>query len=251
MAGSSLASLLCETRIENGSEDPCIASLRVHLGQLDRVSQRFIGNPAHRDLVTFGPYVGRSILESALTAILLRFDPFRSRSLDRFAKHPRYDANDIFKHRIQWSGDIYPSDAPPQDVWNPELKVQSVSRALFSAHTIDAAWVPAAEAMLDFTSRTGRSFDLGFFQSQTPPIALGRYQGEIRQLYSFLSKGVHGEFFLSQLSPLDAETCLEKLTTVIEFVAQLGLASHFAYGFAIGVTPGRAVQLYQRVRGSS
>jgi hypothetical protein len=171
--------------------------------------------------------------------------------LDRFAKHPRYDANDVFKHRVQWSGDIYPSDAPPPDAWNPEIKVQAVSRALFSAHTIDAAWVPAAEAMLDFTSKTGRQLKLGFFQTQTPQIALSRYQGEIRQLYSFLSKGVHGEFFLSQLSPLDAETCLEKLTTVIEFVAQLGLASHFAYGFAVGVTPGRAVQLYERVRGSS
>jgi hypothetical protein len=176
MAGSSLASLMCETRSENGSEDPCIASLSIHLGQLDRVSQRFIGNPTHRDLVTFGPYVGRSILESSLTAILLRFDPFRSRSLDRFARHPRYDANDVFKHRIQWSGDIYPSEPPPTDTWNPEQKNQTVSRALFSAHTIDAAWVPAAEAMLDFAARESRLLDLGFFQSQTPQIAFTRWQ---------------------------------------------------------------------------
>ena len=139
MPSSSLASLMCEARSENGSEDPCISSLSLHLGQLGRVSQRFIGNPTHRDLVTFGPYVGRSILESSLTAILLRFDPFRSRSLDRFARHTRYDPNDAFKHRIQWSGDIYPGEAPPQDTWNPEQKPLGVSRALFSAHTIDVA----------------------------------------------------------------------------------------------------------------
>jgi DNA-directed RNA polymerase alpha subunit len=43
--------------------------------------------------------------------------------LDRFARHPRYDANDVFKHRIQWSGDIYPSEPPPTDTWNADLRI--------------------------------------------------------------------------------------------------------------------------------
>lgn len=243
MPTSPLAELICKLDVP----DPCVGSLTHHLSQLESVSRRFRENPQHKDLVTFGPYVGRSLLEGCLTAILLRFDPFRSRALDRFAKHPKYDANEVFKHRVQWSGDIYPSDSPPSDTWDPEQKPQGVSRALFSAHVIDTAWVPAAEALLDYNTQSECGLELGFFQSETPLNALKRYQGEIRQLYSYLSKGVHGEFFLSSLAPLDEATCLERLTMVVEYVAQLGLASRFASGCPQGMAPRRAVALYKKI----
>lgn len=250
MSSSALATLLCRTTNRGGYLDPCISNLEHHLSQFDLMSRRLLKTAADRDVVMYGPYVGRSILESGLTAVRLRFDPFRSGALHQFARHPQYDPNAVLRSRFQWMGDIFPEDSPPTDIWHPEQKLQTISRALFSAHLIDLAWIPAAEAMNDYITKNGETIDLGFFQSETPKTALARYHGEIRQLYSFLSKGVHGEFFLSSSSPLDAATCREKLTNVIEFICQLGLASHFAYGYASGTQPKVVTRLCKKVLGT-
>lgn len=246
---SSLAKLLCQATSRGGFVDPCVSNLEHHIAQFETLARRLLHKSSDKDAVIYGPYVGRSILESGLTAIRLRFDTFRSGALHQLARHPNYDPNNVLKSRFQWMGDILPEEAPPQDIWNPEQKPQGISRALFSAHLIDLAWIPAAEAMTDFLVRGAEPVSVGFFQTQTPRDALGRYHGEIRQLYSFLSKGVHGEFFLSSSSPLDPATCREKLYIVVDFVSQLGLASHFAYGYASGVGPRTVVRLYQKVQG--
>jgi hypothetical protein len=245
---SALAALLSRTDARGGFIDPCLSNLENHIGQFETIARQLLRIASDRNVVIYGPYIGRSILESGLTAVRLRFDPFRSGSLHQFARHPKYDPNDVLRSRFQWMGDIFPEEAPPQDIWNPEQKPQGISRALFSAHLIDLAWLPAAEALTDFITTSGEVIDVGFFQTETPKTALARYHGEIRQLYSFLSKGVHGEFFFSPSSPLDAETCREKLFSVINFTSQLGLASHFAYGYASGISPKSATRLYQRVQ---
>ena len=246
MANSALAALLCRSKTRGNFVDPCLSNLQDHLSQFEMIARRLLRTASDRDVVTYGPYIGRSILESGFIAVRLRFDPFRSGSLHQFARHPKYDPNDILRSRFQWMGDIFPDEPPPQDIWNSEQKPQGISRALFSAHLIDLAWVPAAEALTDYVAMSGEVIDIGFFQSETPRTALARFHGEVRQLYSFLSKGVHGEFFFSPSSPLDPATCREKLSSVIEFTSQLGLASHFAYGYASGSGQNVARQRRQR-----
>lgn len=196
MANSALAALLCRSKTRGNFVDPCLSNLQDHLSQFEMIARRLLRTASDRDVVTYGPYIGRSILESGFIAVRLRFDPFRSGSLHQFARHPKYDPNDILRSRFQWMGDIFPDEPPPQDIWNPEQKPQGISRALFSAHLIDLAWVPAAEALTDYVAMSGEVIDIGFFQSETPRTALARFHGEVRQLYSFLSKGVHGEFFI-------------------------------------------------------
>lgn len=245
---TALAELLCRTSTRGGFVDPCVGSLRSHLSNFETIIRQLLRKSSDTDIVMYGPYVGRSVLESGLTAIRLRFDPFRSGALYQLARHPKYDPNEVLRSRFQWMGDIFPEDPPPADLWNPEQKAQAISRALFSAHLIDLAWMPAAEALIDFVSQYDEPIGLGFFQTEPPKTALSRYLGEIRQLYSFLSKGVHGEFFLSPSSPLDPTTCREKLYVVVELTAQLGLASHFAYGYASGIDAAPALRLYRMVQ---
>lgn len=243
-----LAPLLCSADSRGEFVDPCLSNLQAHLGQFEIIARRLLRSASDQNVVMYGPYIGRSILESGLTAVRLRFDPFRSGSLHQFARHPKYDPNDVLRSRFQWMGDIFPEEAPPQDIWNPDQNPKTISRALFSAHLIDLAWVPAAEALTDFIASSGEDIDIGFFQTETPRNAMARYHGEIRQLYSFLSKGVHGEFFFSPSSPLDPATCREKVFAVIDFTSQLGFASHFAYGYASGIAPREAFRLYRRVQ---
>ena len=248
MSKSGLAGLLCRTVGRGGFSDPCVENLQRHLDQFELMARRLVGGASDRDVVMTGPYVGRSILESGLTALRLRFDPFRSGSLYQFSRHPQYDPNATLRTRFQWMGDIFPEEAPPSDTWHPDQKPQSISRALFSAQLIELAWMPAVEALIDHLATAGKVVDIGYFQSETPQTAMSRYHGEIRQLYSFLSKGVHGEFYLMPSTPLDPTTCREKVLSVVEFVSQLGLASHFAYGYASGIAPEVAVRLYEKVQ---
>lgn len=248
MPNSPFASLVCWTDKKDGKTDPCIDNLGVHLNQFDSIARKLILRGPDKDVIAYASFVGRAILETGLTALRLRFDSFRSGSIYRLARHPKYDPNIPFRHRIEWNGDIFAAEKTGGDTWNPDQKAELISRALFSDQLIDVTWVPAAEAMLDYLARSGEDVETGYFQSDPPKTALSRYRGEIGQLYSFLSKGVHGEFFLHPASPFDAATGKEKLLATLGYVAELAFVARFARGYADGVTPKNALNLYRKVR---
>lgn len=81
------------------------------------------------------------------------------------------------------------------------------------------------------------------FLSSVPEEAIKRIRGELKQLYSFFSKGVHGEYFITTVMP-DQETFHQKAARVLTLLYQLALAANFIPDFKDRIPPKLAARLF-------
>jgi hypothetical protein len=101
-------------------------------------AQRLPNETAER-IALFGPFVGRSFLELALTALVGRLDPFRLLVLRKMQMTGLAGTAPLigerFQAAIQWTGDIRASKDPePNDMWAHTRSMEKFSRTLFGKH---------------------------------------------------------------------------------------------------------------------
>jgi hypothetical protein len=222
-----LTSLLC------GNHHSCgeISQIFSHLGDtVDDFARRcydFICDRNDEDLSAFGPYCGRSILETACTILIGRIDPYRLLLVKRYQERPDYNISVRHKISVQWFGDIIASEKPPP--WE-KLSSKNIPRALFTdEYTGEIYWKQALADLLNDTRDEDRSGWLEELRQKPENIEnIGPYlREEADRLYSSLSKGIHQEFVVSISAAYDSQTIKDLLKDTIALVAKLALISHY------------------------
>ncbi|MFK5968553.1 MAG: hypothetical protein QM487_00265 [Candidatus Marithrix sp.] len=211
-----------------------------HLGELSQILEqlgntidnftprcfKFISENNSSDITTFGPYCGRTILETACSILISRIDPFRVLLVKRNQEQPNYNPAIRHKIAIQWSGDVITDQKPlPLE----KLTYDKVSRALLTDHIAQIYWGPAFTYLIDNIRDSNESEwlnELTQLDLRNESNIVDYFRTEANELYSSLSKGIHQEFVIPQISIYDNETIKILLLRTICLVTKMALVSH-------------------------
>ncbi|MDP1978710.1 hypothetical protein [Undibacterium sp.] len=241
---NNLSSLLC------GYNNRCEGTAKVALGQLSSSiegfaskANNFLREDVSNEMLSFGPFCARVLLENSYAAIVGRLDPFRMLYLSEFQAQPEYEHGKRARSAFAWTGDVMQDDKPTQALWSPDHDLPKISRALFSKYLEHIYWKPAVERMLDFVSTIPAEPTLAEVLLIDAEVYIGETRGKSAQLYSTLSKAVHWEFFTSALL-FDELTVKTSIRETFLLVSKLGLISHFVPTAYASLKPDEAVEHY-------
>jgi len=185
----------------------------------------------------FTPFLGRSLLEVATSALLCRVDPFRLLVLREFQQNS--DLGRRSKTALQWSGDILPEPTKTkQSLW-ADREISEVSRALLSDYHDHVFWQPAFVNMDRDTAASGGGRLLFDLRRRGPEKFIPSIRHGLRETYSLFSKYVHHERLISL--PDEPRTLAEKLATVRDSLATLAFVANFGVEFHFPLSTADAV----------
>jgi len=209
-----------------------------HLGELSQILEqlgktidnfaprcfKFLSENNPEDITTFGPYCGRTVLETACSIFISRLDPFRVLCVKRSQEQSNYDPAIRHKIAIQWSGDVI-ADKKPLSL--ETVTYDKINRALLAEHTAKIYWIPAFTDLLDAIKDDNESEWLKELKQLDKESKIVDYfRGQADTLYSSLSKGIHQEFVIPQTVIYDNDTIKELLLKTISLVTKMALVSH-------------------------
>jgi hypothetical protein len=239
---TTLGSLLCGHNRCEGIAKVALDQLRASIERFGSRATAFLGEDSSDEMLTFGPFCSRVLLENSCAALVGRLDAFRMLYLSEFQAQPEYEPGKRARSAFSWSSDVMPEDRGTQ-LWSIDNDVPKISRALFSRHFEHIYWKPAVESMLDFVSKHSSDPLLAEVLAVDADTYVGETKGRSAQLYSTLSKGVHWEFFTSALL-FDESTVKTAIRDTCLLVAHLGLTSHFIPTAYASLEPARALDEY-------
>lgn len=175
------------------------------------------------------PFLGRNVLESALTALLGRLDPFRLITVYKVQSDASYDLGKKAESAVEWSGDIL-AKSKKTNLWYFENKKESFDRALLGNHVGEILWKPAFRALNDHIGSYSLSYDsdwLNEILTKTENANFERAKSDAGKLFSSFSKGVHSECLVEINSILDIVTLKSLVKDMYKLCSTLGLVSHF------------------------
>ncbi|MBY5651398.1 hypothetical protein HFO45_24540 [Rhizobium leguminosarum] len=243
---TSLPPLLCGLPTTNGLGKIALEQLNASLANFSDRTVQYLASAASDEITMFGPFCARVILENGCAALVGRLDPFRILYLSEFQSRPEYISGKRIKSAFSWTGDVIPEEKASLVLWDPDHDVPKISRSLFSAHLEHLYWRPAVDAMLDHIEENPAP-ELDSMRAIETEKYISEIKGRFRQLYSQLSKGVHWEFFSSNLQ-MDDVTVKTLLRDTIINIAGLGLISHFVPTAYASLSAGAAVEAYIELR---
>jgi hypothetical protein len=212
----------------SSSVRPELAEILVHVGQsLDHMVEE-IGHLSGQDdrrIAAFGPFLGRSLLEIAATALIGRLDPMRVFVVRRVQQHPSYDAGEVWKSAIRWQGDVV-SEKVAQP-WDPRQEYKGMTKALLGDYYNELFWKPAITRVLDLELPDEPGAWLAELKTTSAETFVARKRTEITHLYTTLSKGVHHEFVMPPGALYDRNTVADLTQRAVHVLADLAFVSHF------------------------
>jgi len=124
---SDLALLACG----NYSELDNIKDAFVNIGhKITQLENRIIGLPDQQDdtISVFGPFLGRTLLESVCIALVGRIDPFRLLVAQTSQKCSAYSIEKRSYSAITWEGDIFEKQSSQlSSGWHQEIKFDKIT----------------------------------------------------------------------------------------------------------------------------
>ena len=243
-----LALLLCGNG-GSGTAGVALTQLSKSISSFSARAGDFLNAPASDELLSYGPFCARVLLENGCAALVGRLDSFRMLYLSEFQSQPEYEFNRRMKSAFAWTGDVLPDDKQANHLWHADNDLPKISRALFSKHFDHVFWKQGLADLLDYTSALPPDPLLSDVLAIDPERFLEESKGRSAQLYSTLSKGVHWEFFTSALI-FDEMTVKNSIRETILLVTHLGLASHFVHTAYACVDSSAAIDAYKAIRKS-
>ena len=245
---SQIENLICGLNQSDGIAKNALSQLASSIETFSTRSLSFLNGAAGAtEVLAFGPFCARVLLENSCAALVGRLDPFRMLYLSEFQNQAEYEHGKRARSSFSWTGDVVPVDEKNQVLWNIDYEVLKISRALFSKHLDHIYWKPAVDKMLDFVSGLPNDPALTEIYSLDSETYLKETSGRSNQLYSMLSKGVHWEFFTSALL-FDEQTVKNAIRDTCLLIAHLGLVSHFIPTAYSCLAPAEAVEKYVSYR---
>lgn len=244
---SDLGALLCGKPCEEGIAKSALDQLSRSINSFSHRTLTYLSSERSDDLLTFGPFCARVLLENSCAALVGRLDSFRILYLSEFQTQPEYELSKRVKSSFSWSGDVIPEHGQSNQLWRTDQDSTKISRALFSMHSDHVYWRPAVTKMLDFIGSRVREPELSEITKIDVETYTNETVGRSSQLYSTLSKGVHWEFFTSVLV-FDEFTVKSAIRDTCLLVGKLGLISHFVPTAFASLEPNEALESYINFR---
>jgi len=228
-----LAKLVCGGDEVDAAQGTCeVSKILLHLRTilvsiLDELDA--LGAQSPERISLYGPFLTRSLLEVAVTALIGRIDPTRVLVVKRVQEHGNYDTTKAWNAAIRWQGDVL--DKKVGDLWTPERSYKEMTKALFGDYYVELYWKTALEKIQD-PEPLGGSWLAAIRSKSIEEFANSRRE-LVSKLYSESSKGIHSEFVVPPGSKYDKVTVANMAASVIEVLSELGLLvnllPHIAY----------------------
>lgn len=228
-----LATLVCGGDQIDAAQNDCeVSKILLHLRSilvsiLDELDVLGVQPPERISL--YGPFLTRSLLEVAVTALIGRLDPTRILVVKRVQEHGKYDTTKAWSAAIRWQGDVL--DKKVGDLWTPERSYKEMTKALFGDYYVDLYWKMALSKIQD-PALVGGSWLAAIRSKSIEEFANSRRE-LVGKLYSESSKGIHSEFVVPPGSKYDKMTVSNMAAGVVEVLSELGLLlnllPHIAY----------------------
>lgn len=170
-------------------------------------------------------FYARNILETSLTALLGRYDPFRVIAVYKVQSLPNYEMGKRSKSAIEWSGDII-AKSRPNILWDNDSSIDKFDRALLSNHNGDIIWKNGFSALSDYLDNNNSEW-LAEIMNLTENANFEKVKSVSAELFSNFSKGVHSEYLVDVSLMFDFVTIKTKIKDLFKLCASLGLVSHF------------------------
>lgn len=228
-----------------------IGDILLHVGQcIDDVASeiRWLGSQDDRRMTMFGPFLGRSLLELAATALCGRLDPFRLLIIREVQSRSDYQIDVVWNVSMRWQADVVvPKDKKENvdSLGNVQLEYEKMSKALLGGHYDTIVWRPAVQRMLD--AATEKGVLIAGIAKDEPKSFIPLRRESIGRLYSAFSKGIHNEFVLPPGAKLDRSTVRDLLSKTVALVAELALVSHFTAHAYAPLTADEAFDTFNRI----
>lgn len=194
------------------------------------------------------PSYCRNLLESSLTVLLGRIDPFRLITVYKVQSDISYDLGKRSQIAIEWSGDIISTSSTSQSLWHFNKKKESFDRALLSDHMRDIIWYPAFRSLNDYIADNSfQSIWLNEITTYDEYHNFERLKTDAMRLFSSFSKGVHSECLIDINLMLDNLTLKTLIKDVYKLCSTLGLASHFVDFLTPKIDLQQALSIYLKL----
>jgi hypothetical protein len=218
------------TRLTCGDPDPAseLGQVLTHIGNMIDVIMAEVMSFSDRSdshVTLYGPFLGRSMLEQTVTALIARFDPFRVLVIREMQRSPDYQAGVRLRSAIQWRGDVI-SEGKVANLWSPEKSMDGITRALLGDYFEHTIWKPAFAVLLDSPDPLPPGPWAQELQMRAPEGLVPWLRLDLASVYSSLSKGVHHEFVIPPEKLYDRQTVITYLHDAIRLSSHLGLLSH-------------------------
>lgn len=194
-------------------------------------------------------FYARNILESALTALVGRLDPFRLITIYKIQSSENYNIGKKMNSALQWNGDIV-ADSAQSASWNPDFKVEKFDRAILGNYCGEIIWKQAFISLYDYL------YDKDISSSWIQEILdvdetsnFERCKSDARKLFSSFSKGVHSEDLVNNAPILDMVTVKGLVRDLFKLCSTLGLISHFIGYLVPNIHVDEAMQIFQEMEG--
>jgi hypothetical protein len=170
-----------------------------------------------------GAFLLRKLLELVFLALVSRVDPLRTITLCRVQSSGGYASGLSHKASFQWRNDVLP-EKESKELTTEALK-NGPARSLFKSHLCEVYLVEGLQAFADFHESRDSGWLSDLRVNESPMLWI---EGELHQLYSRLSKGVHADYLRSPELQFDLETSKGLAEKCFKFGSLVASASHFA-----------------------
>jgi hypothetical protein len=169
---------------------------------------------------TFGPMLGRALLEVSCTALVARFDPLRVLAIRQSQLARTFDLQTKNPMAFDWAADVLGENVKDLD---HGCNAKSLQRALLSSHAQELIWREAFESLMDnMPSNHGLDWMRSLERIQ-PSGFVTFTRSQAGHLYSELSKGVHHEFVIP--AQFDVVSVGDLLSRTWTLIGHLGLTA--------------------------
>lgn len=242
-----LAELLCGGDAINGADAECeISKVLIHLRTVLETNLgeiQWLSNESPTRIALYGPFLARSLLEVAVTALIGRMDPTRLLVVKRTQEHGSYDTGQAWNSAIRWQGDVVDEKVP--ELWIPKRLYKDMTKALFGDYYVEIYWNSALRKLSDPIFKGG--VWLAAIKGKTIQEFAKTRRESIAKLYSESSKGVHSEFVVPPGSMYDKMTVANLISKVTQIICEMGLLINVLPHIAYRLPPARAVEIFNGI----
>lgn len=193
----------------------------------------------------YGPFLGRSVLELACTALIARLDPFRILIVREKQRQPGYDLGKVNKSSIRWQGDVLAEKVG--NLWE-DKSLQNPTRALLGDYYSSLIWPSSFQKLIDSIDHISGDEWISDIKLKDSERFCNETRSQISTLYSELSKGVHHELVIPIGAALDKETTKDMIRRAIAAVSNLALVSTCVPHTANSIEIGTATEAYSEIQ---
>ena len=220
---NSLSKLLCGNYENLGELSNILLLLDSKIETFSNKCFYFLNQDASDDITTLGAYCGRTLLEASCIALIGRISPYRLLLLQRYQNQSDYEIGIRHNMSIAWTGDILPKEDIRDNQFFQKIADKSFTDPILSKYMWDIYWMPALNSLSDIGDDSSNLLN----ELTGAEGVQQRIDGEVKLLYSSLSKGIHHEFIVPHSITQDSNTVKDLLRRTISLVTKLALMSHY------------------------